>query len=176
MRTTLVGGVAFLLVAVLALAVAGPVPAQGPEIVVYSARHYGQEAAFDAFTRKTGVAVKVLTGQTGELFERLKAEGERTPADVLLTVDAGNLWNAGKAGLLAKIDSPELTSNIPAHLRDPEQRWFGLTVRARTIMYNSKKVTPAELSTYEAPSPTRSGRAGSACAPRPTSTTSRCWV
>jgi iron(III) transport system substrate-binding protein len=124
--------------------------AQAPEVVVYSARHYGQEAAFDAFTRKTGIAVKVLTGQTGELFERLKAEGERTPADVLVTVDAGNLWNAGRAGLLAKIDSPELTSNIPAHLRDPEQRWFGLTVRARTIMYNTKRVTPAELSTYEA--------------------------
>jgi iron(III) transport system substrate-binding protein len=124
--------------------------AQGPEIVVYSARHYGQEAAFEAFTRKTGIAVKVLTGQTGELFERLKAEGERTPADVLVTVDAGNLWNAGRAGLLSKIDSPELTSNIPAHLRDPEHRWFGLTVRARTIMYNTRRVNPAELSTYEA--------------------------
>jgi iron(III) transport system substrate-binding protein len=124
--------------------------AQGPEVVVYSARHYGQETAFDAFTKRTGIAVKILTGQTGELFERLKAEGERTPADVLVTVDAGNLWNAARGGLLAKVDSPELTSNIPAHLRDPEQRWFGLTVRARTIMYNTKKVTPAELSTYEA--------------------------
>jgi iron(III) transport system substrate-binding protein len=124
--------------------------AQGPEVVVYSARHYGQEAAFDAFTKKTGIAVKILTGQTGELFERLKAEGERSPADVLVTVDAGNLWNAARAGLLSKVDSPELTANIPAHLRDPEHRWFGLTVRARTIMYNTKKVTPAELSTYEA--------------------------
>ena len=127
-----------------------PSSAQPREIVVYTARHYGQEAAFDAFTKKTGVGIKLLAGQTGELFERLKAEGDRTPADVLVTVDAGNLWNAGKAGLLAKIDSPELASNIPAHLRDPEQRWFGLTVRARTIMYNAKKVTPAELSTYEA--------------------------
>jgi iron(III) transport system substrate-binding protein len=124
--------------------------AQAPEVVVYSARHYGQEAAFDAFTRKTGIAVKVLTGQTGELFERLKAEGERTPADVLVTVDAGNLWNAGRAGLLSKIDSPELTSNIPAHLRDPDLRWFGLTVRARTIMYSTRRVNPTELSTYEA--------------------------
>ena len=106
MRTSLIGSVVVLLVAVLALTLAGPAPAQGPEVVVYSARHYGQEAAFEAFTKKTGITVKVLTGQTGELFERLKAEGERTPADVLLTVDAGNLWNAGKAGLLAKIDSP----------------------------------------------------------------------
>jgi iron(III) transport system substrate-binding protein len=87
---------------------------------------------------------------TGELFERLRAEGDRTPADILLTVDAGNLWNAARAGLLARTDSPELQANIPAHLRDPENRWVGLTVRARTIMYNSKKVKPSELSTYEA--------------------------
>ncbi len=65
-------------------------------------------------------------------------------------VDAGNLWNAARAGLLSKIDSPELASNVPASLRDPENRWFGLTVRARTIMYNTSKVKPAELSTYEA--------------------------
>jgi len=109
-----------------------------------------QEAAFEAFTKKTGIQVKMFNGSTGELFERLKAEGERSPADVLLTVDAGNLWNAARAGLLAKIDSPDLAANIPAHLRDPENRWFGLTVRARTIMYNTNKVKPAELSTYEA--------------------------
>lgn len=120
------------------------------EVVVYSARHYGQEAAFEAFTKKTGIAVKVFNGNTGELFERLRAEGDRTPADVLLTVDAGNLWNAARAGLLSRVDSPELVQNIPAHLRDPEHRWFGLTVRARTIMYNTRKVRPSELSTYEA--------------------------
>jgi len=151
-RTSLLGALAVALGAALALTVLPVVPtgAQAPEVVVYTARHYGQEAAFDAFTKKTGITVKLLAGQTGELFERLKAEGERTPADVLVTVDAGNLWNASRAGLLAKVDSPELLANIPAHLRDPEQRWFGLTVRARTIMYNVKKVTPVELSTYEA--------------------------
>ena len=129
---------------------AGSVPAAPDEIVIYSARHYGQEAAFDAFTKKTGIQLKILNGSTGELFERLKAEGERSPADILLTVDAGNLWNAARAGLLARTDSPELQANIPAHLRDPENRWVGLTVRARTIMYNTKKVKPSELSTYEA--------------------------
>jgi iron(III) transport system substrate-binding protein len=134
----------------LAVPLTAPTNAQAPEVVVYSARHYGQEAAFEAFTKKTGIAVKIHAGQTGELFERLKAEGARTPADVLVTVDAGNLWNAARAGLLAKVDSPELLGNVPAHLRDPEQRWFGLTVRARTIMYNTRKVKPAELSTYEA--------------------------
>lgn len=120
------------------------------EVVVYSARHYGQEAAFEAFTRKTGIQIKMFNGREAELFERLRAEGDRTPADVLLTVDAGNLWNAARAGLLARVDSPELVVNVPAHLRDPENRWFGLTLRARTIVYNTNKVKPAELSTYEA--------------------------
>jgi iron(III) transport system substrate-binding protein len=120
------------------------------EIVLYSARHYGQEAAFEAFTKKTGIPIRIFNGSTGELFERLRAEGERTPADVLLTVDAGNLWNAAQAGLLSRVDSPALEAAIPAHLRDPEGRWFGLTVRARTIVYNTRKVQPTELSSYEA--------------------------
>jgi iron(III) transport system substrate-binding protein len=146
----------FGIAAVLALAVTTaallgrPVGAASPEIVVYSARHYGQETAFQAFTKKTGIEIKILNGSTGEMFERLKAEGDKTTADILLTVDAGNLWNAARAGLLSKVDSPELIANIPANLRDPENRWFGLTVRARTIMYNTGKVKPAELSTYEA--------------------------
>lgn len=140
------------LLALLAIVAPLAVPAPGSpaEIVVYSARHYGQEAAFEVFTRKTGIPVRILNGNTGELFERLKAEGERTPADVLLTVDAGNLWNAARAGLLSRIDSPELAASVPAHLSDREHRWFALTVRARTIVYNPRKVRPAELSTYEA--------------------------
>ncbi len=69
---------------------------------------------------------------------------------MLISVDAGNLWNAARAGLLGKVDSPEIQANIPGHLRDPESRWVGLTVRARTIMYNTRKVKPEELSTYEA--------------------------
>lgn len=146
----LAAGAAVVVAAVLALR-AALVPAAGAgEIVVYSARHYGNEAAFEAFTRQTGIQVKVLGGSTGELFERLKAEGDRTPADVLITVDAGNLWNAARAGLLARVDSPEIRANIPPHLRDPEHRWVGLTVRARTIVYNKNSVRPAELSTYAA--------------------------
>jgi iron(III) transport system substrate-binding protein len=125
--------------------------AEANEVVVYSARsHYGQEPAIDAFTKKTGIQVKSFGGNSSELFERLRAEGDKTPADVLITVDAGNLWNAARAGLLSRVDSPELQASIPAHLRDPENRWFGLTMRARTIMYNTKKVKPEELSTYEA--------------------------
>jgi iron(III) transport system substrate-binding protein len=133
------------------LALAPVVQAAGQkEVVVYSARHYGSEPAFDAFSKKTGIALKIFNGSSAELFERLKAEGDKTPADVLITVDAGNLWNTARAGLLAQVDSPVLSANIPAHLSDPEGRWFGLTVRARTIMYNTRKVKPAELSTYEA--------------------------
>jgi iron(III) transport system substrate-binding protein len=145
-------GGARILAAALGLA-AGCLAATGEsaEVMVYSARaHYGQEPAMDAFTKKTGIVVKSFGGESGPLFERLKAESDKTPADVLLSVDAGNLWNAARAGLLGKVDSPEIQANIPAHLRDPENRWVGLTVRARTIMYNTKKVKPEELSTYEA--------------------------
>ena len=128
---------------------AGPAAA-AEEVVLYTARHYDQEPAFEAFTKQTGIAIKIFDGSPPELFERLQAEGARTPADVLISVDAGNLWNAAQAGLLASIDSPELQANVPAHLRDAQNRWFALTVRARTIMYNTRKVKPEELSTYEA--------------------------
>ncbi|HZP36206.1 MAG TPA: extracellular solute-binding protein [Methylomirabilota bacterium] len=141
-------------ISILALVLAappGPPSAEAAEVTVYSARsHYGQEPAMEAFTRKTGIQVKTFGGEAGALFERLKAEGERTPADVLISVDAGNLWNAARAGLLARMDSPEVLANIPPHLRDPDNRWVGLTVRARTITYSTARVKPEELSTYEA--------------------------
>ena len=121
------------------------------EIVVYSARsHYGQEPAFEAFTQQTRIVIKSFGGNAGELFERLRAEGANSPADVLISVDAGNLWNAAQAGLLAPVDSAVLEANIPAHLRDPKGRWFGLAVRARTIAYSTERVKPSELSTYAA--------------------------
>ena len=141
---------ALLAIVALLAAVVSPLAVAAEEVVVYSARHYGQEPAFEAFTKQTGIAVRVLTGEAGPLLERLKAEGDRSPADILLTVDAGNLWNAARAGVLSPVTSPVLAANVPAHLRDPENRWFGLTMRARTIMYNPKKVSPSELSTYEA--------------------------
>jgi iron(III) transport system substrate-binding protein len=126
-------------------------PAAAAEVVVvYTARHYGKEPVFEAFTKETGIEMQSFDGNPSELFERLRAEGDKTPADVLIAVNAGDLWNAAQAGLLAKINSAELQANIPAHLRDAENRWFALTVRARTIMYNTRKVRPEELSTYEA--------------------------
>lgn len=144
-------GLAVLAAVLTVLSLVGAAVGEAGELVVYSARsHYGQEPAMEAFTKKTGIQIKSFGGETGQLFERLKAEGDRTPAGVLITVDAGNLWNAARAGLLARVDSPEIQASIPAHLRDPENRWVGLTVRARTIMYNTQRVKPDELSTYEA--------------------------
>ncbi|TYP91126.1 MULTISPECIES: Fe(3+) ABC transporter substrate-binding protein [Nitrosomonas] len=124
--------------------------AQAEQVVVYSARIEELiKPMFDAFTRETGIQVKFTTDKEGALLARLKAEGKRTPADVLITADAGNLWEAARAGLLKSVSSSILEANIPAHLRDPQGHWFGLSVRARTIVYNTQKVKPSELSTYE---------------------------
>jgi iron(III) transport system substrate-binding protein len=120
------------------------------EVVVYSARiEQLIKPLFDAFTRETGIRVKFTTDKEGALLARLIAEGKRTPADVLITTDAGNLWEAARKGLLKPVASPVLMDNIPEHLRDPQGQWFGLTVRARTIVYNTRKVRPDDLSTYE---------------------------
>lgn len=121
------------------------------EVVVYSSRsHYGAEKVFDDFTRATGIAVRFFNGNNNEVIERLKAEGNRTTADVLLTVDAGNLWYAASQGLLQPVDSEVLKTNIPQHLRDPQNQWFAIAVRARTIMHSTERVQPSELSTYAA--------------------------
>ncbi len=121
------------------------------EVVVYSSRQeHLIKPIFDAYTEKTGVKITYTTDKEGPLLERLKAEGENTPADMLITVDAGNLWHAAQEGVLTPVESETLTKNIPAYLRDPENRWFGLSVRARTIVYNTNAVKPEELSTYEA--------------------------
>ncbi len=125
-------------------------PAQAAEVVVYSARNEQLiKPLFDAYTQETGVQVKFITDKEGPLMARLKAEGRNTPADLLLTVDAGNLWQAAQEDLLKPIDSRALKANIPAHLRDPGNEWFGLSVRARTVVYNRNKVKAGELSTYE---------------------------
>ena len=120
------------------------------EVVVYSARAEQLiKPMFDAFNKETGVPVKFITDKEGPLMERLKAEGANTPADILLTVDAGNLWQAASEGLLKPVQSKVLDSNIPAHLKDPQNQWFGLSIRARTMVYNTKKLKPSDLSTYE---------------------------
>ena len=120
------------------------------EVVVYSARTEPLiKPLFDEYAKATGVKVKFVTAEAGPLLQRLKAEGKNTSADVLLTVDAGNLWQAKEEGLLQAVDSKTLKENIPAHLRDPDNQWFGLSIRARTIVYNTQKLKPADLGSYE---------------------------
>jgi len=124
--------------------------ADDSEIVVYSARkEHLIKPLFDAYTKKTGVKIEYITGSEGALLERLKAEGKKTPADMLITVDAGNLWQATQEGVLQPVESEILSRAIPENLRDPENHWFGLSVRARTIVYKTDTVDPADLSTYE---------------------------
>jgi iron(III) transport system substrate-binding protein len=120
------------------------------EVVVYSARKdHLIKPLFDEYQKEKGVTVKYITGKATPLMQRLKSEGKNTPADLLLTVDAGNLWNAANEGLLQPVNSEALNSNIPQHLRDGKDQWFGLSVRARTIVYSTDRVNPSELSTYE---------------------------
>jgi len=120
------------------------------EVVVYSARNeHLIKPLFDRYTAETGVQIRYITDKEGPLLQRLKAEGARTPADMLITVDAGNLWHAAESGVLAEIDSPVLEANVPANLRDPQGRWFGLSERARTIVYSTERVKPEDLSSYE---------------------------
>jgi iron(III) transport system substrate-binding protein len=137
-------------IGLLAIALSGPLFASADEVVVYSARNeHLIKPLFDRYTESTGVAIKFITDKEGPLLQRLKAEGARSPADMLITVDAGNLWFAAESGVLAEIDSPTLEANVPANLRDPQARWFGLSERARTIVYSTERVQPGELSTYE---------------------------
>lgn len=117
---------------------------------VYSGRHYGIEAAFEQFTEETGIEVEFLTGNDAELRERIAAEGDETKADAYITVDAGNLAAAAEEGLFQPIESEVLSSAIPAELSDPDGLWYGLTVRARTIVYNPDEIAVDDLPTsYE---------------------------
>ncbi len=121
------------------------------EVVVYSSRIDELiKPVFDAYTEKTGVTVKFITDKEAPLMARLKAEGENTPADLLLTVDGGNLWQAEQMGILQPLDSEVVKQNIPAQYRSSSDAWTGLSLRARTIVYSPQRVKEGELSTYEA--------------------------
>lgn len=126
-------------------------PTESTEVNIYSGRHYEtDETLFDRFTAETGIKINVVEGEADELQERIISEGERTPADLLITVDAGRLWRAEEAGLFQPVKSQVLESSIPAALRHPDGLWFGLTQRARVLVYNPEKVKESDLSTYEA--------------------------
>ena len=126
-----------------------PIAAAG-EVNIYSARHYpADDILFGLFTKETGIKVNAIQGTAEELMQRLKLEGDASPADVLITVDAGNVWRAEDEGLFQPIDSAVLNANIPANLRDPQGRWYAFSTRARVVVYDKSKVKPEELSTYE---------------------------
>lgn len=121
------------------------------EVNLYSARKEQLiKPLLDKFTTQTGIKVNLVTGKADALLKRLSVEGKNSPADLLITTDAGRLHRAKTAEVLQSIDSETLNSAVPEHLRDPESYWFGLSVRARPIFYVKGKVDPSELSTYEA--------------------------
>lgn len=123
----------------------------GNSLNLYSARHYdSDQELYDGFSKKTGIQINVVEADADQLIERIRSEGANSPADVLITVDAGRLWRAQEAGILRPISSPVLQAAVPANLRDPKGQWFGFSKRARVIMYNKDRVNPADLSTYEA--------------------------
>jgi iron(III) transport system substrate-binding protein len=140
--------------AVLALALAGSTAgcgafsSQGEEpadLQVYSARHYDLEDAFEDFEEETGLTVDFLFAEDAELLKRIEAEGDASPADLFMTVDAGNLWAAKEAGVLEPVQSTTLEQAVPEGYRDADGAWYGLALRARTVAYNPDNVDPSEF-------------------------------
>lgn len=124
--------------------------ADAEHVNVYSGRHYqADEELFRAFTEETGIRVNLIKADTDQLINRMELEGAFSPADLLITADAGRLVSARERGLLQPISGEISLKNIPSWLRDPDNYWTGLTKRARVIVYHKDRVDPSELSTYE---------------------------
>jgi iron(III) transport system substrate-binding protein len=120
------------------------------DVVVYNGRsQYGDEEAFKAFERETGLNVELRGGTAPELFERLRREGASTDADLLVTTDLANLWRAKEAGLLAPVDTPALREHVPVQLHDPDDAWWGLSTRIRTPVRSVERVPARAVRTYE---------------------------
>tara|TARA_B100000579_G_C22748898_1_gene812953 strand:- start:19 stop:960 length:942 start_codon:yes stop_codon:yes gene_type:complete len=120
------------------------------ELNVYSARHYDTDISlYETFEEKTGVKINLIEGKADALIERIHNERELSPADLLITVDAGRLWRAKELDLFQKINSKTLNDRIPENLRDPQGYWFGLSTRARVIVINNKISMPLEINNYK---------------------------
>lgn len=118
---------------------------------LYTSRHYEtDDKLYEEFTKETGIKINVVEGNPDELLERLEREGADTEADLFITADAGRLDAAKKKDLLQSVNSETLNKNIPENLRDKDNKWFGLAVRARVLVYDKERVKSEELSTYEA--------------------------
>jgi iron(III) transport system substrate-binding protein len=127
-----------------------PAMAQNEVLHIYSSRHYNtDEKLYSDFTKQTGIEVKRVEGKEDALISRLEQEGNISPADLLITVDAGRLWRAEQAGLFETVDSEVLKEKIPANLRHPEGLWFGFSTRARIIVYNKDKIKDEAPSSYQ---------------------------
>ena len=137
--------------ALLGAMLSGPLFAQDPKVLnLYSSRHYQtDEALYTNFTKLTGIRINRIEAGEDPLIERIRSEGERSPADVLLTVDAGRIWRAQQLGFFQPVKSAVLDARIPASFREASGLWYGFSLRARLIAYNKAKVKPEELSTYE---------------------------
>ncbi|MCG9915129.1 MAG: extracellular solute-binding protein [Phenylobacterium sp.] len=130
---------------------AAPEAAASGEVNVYSARHYDvDQRIYEMFTATTGIKVNKIEGSAPQLIARMQSEGAASPADVFVAADAGALWRAQEAGLLAPVSSEVLNAAIPENLREPEGRWFGFQRRVRVVAYDPAKVRPEEVATYEA--------------------------
>ncbi len=125
--------------------------AQKEQVVnLYTHRHYKPDQnIIEMFEKETGIKVNVTNASADELIQKMKMEGKQSPADVLITVDAGRLHRAKEQGLLQSIESDKLENRIPSHLQDTDNQWFGITKRARIIAYAKDRVSPEDLSTYE---------------------------
>lgn len=124
--------------------------AQDKVLNLYSSRHYDtDEALYTNFTQQTGIKINRIEAGEDQLLQRMRAEGDKSPADVLITVDAGRLWRAQQNGLLQPIRNAALEKAIPAHLREPDGHWFGFSKRARIFVVNKDKVKPGDLARYE---------------------------
>ncbi|XKH59813.1 Fe(3+) ABC transporter substrate-binding protein [Halomonas sediminis] len=124
--------------------------ASAEEVNLYSARHYdSDQALYDAFTEETGIEVNILEGDSDQLIERILREGAASPADVMMTVDAGRLWRAEQDGIFEGIESEVLNERLPEAMRHPEGKWFGFSQRARVIFYNRDAIDPSEITRYE---------------------------
>ncbi len=120
------------------------------EVNVYSGRKEQLiKPLLDRFTVETGIQTNLVTAKADKLLMRLKNEGHNTPADLFITVDAGRLYRAKQADVLAPVNSPSLHQAVPEHLRDPDGKWVGLSLRARVVFYAKDRVDPGKLSTYE---------------------------
>lgn len=128
---------------------AGPL-AQAADVNLYTSRHYESDTQLYAkFTAATGITVNVVSASGGQLMERLRSEGANSPADVFITADVAQLTRAAEMGLLAPVKSSAIEQAVPSPFRDPDNLWFGLTKRARVIVYARDRVDPATIKTYE---------------------------